>query len=112
MSSLYLGFYIDEETKSLYEVLVAGEDKKEAYKTYIEYFNDIASESVVSNLLEILPIEKFHYNNDLENLEGSLISHLILAEYPRVYFEGEVCEDEDKFDEVMSNTYIDNINED
>lgn len=108
MSSLYLGFYIDQETKSLYEVLVAGEDKKEAYKTYIEYFNEIASDIIVSNFLEILPIEKFHYNNDLENLEGSLISQLILTEYPRVYFEGNVCEDENKFDEVLSNDYIDN----
>lgn len=107
MASAYLGYFVVEDVQVAYEIFVAGEDKEEAYQTYCEYFRNEASQFIQAGNLTMLPIEKFHYNCELENLDGSLIDCLIMTSYPKVHFEGHSIDDEDKFSEIMADDYLD-----
>lgn len=109
--SIYLGYFLDPEPKELYEIFVVGEDKKEAYERYQKFFEDEVVGSTGPDTIIKLPIEKFHYNDDISCADRSLLELLIVSDYPKVWFSFDTSNDDEKYNEIMSDDYIDNHKE-
>ena len=109
--SIYLGYFLDPEPKELYEIFIVGEDKKEAYERYQKFFEDEVVGSTGPDTIIKLPIEKFHYNDDISCADRSLLELLIVSDYPKVWFSFDTSYDDENYNEIMSDDYIDNHKE-
>ena len=110
MSRVYLGYYVKHQSKELFDIFVVGEDKKEAYERYCKVYDEVVVGEFPN--LEKLPIEKFHYNDNLQDIDPVISEMIIYSDFPKVWFEGDTTNDEEYYDDVMDDDYIDNYEKD
>ena len=108
MSQVFVGYYIREEDKMLFNVLVVADTRKQGYEKYKKFHEEalLNGYDPEEAKFKMLPIEKFLYREDLEELDRDILEMIACSDYAGIYADGEIGDEEDElWNEVMSEDF-------